>query len=175
MTRRMISAPLLLLMVMTVLECYRRNGDSLGADEASPPTPAGRAGEAEEKAVKAIEGLGGGVNAMRRRMASPSFWWTVGTKVTDADLKELAALKQLRGLDLTSTRVTDAGLKELAHSSTSDAEFRLHAGDRRGTEGTGPIQTASVAELMDTKVTDAGLKELAPLKQLQSLNLGAPE
>ena len=33
--------------------------------------------------------------------------------VTDAGLKEVANLKQLTSLDLTSTPVTDAGLKEL--------------------------------------------------------------
>jgi len=36
------------------------------------------------------------------------------TRVTDAGLKELAALKQLQGLDLSFTQLTDAGLKELA-------------------------------------------------------------
>src|SRR5262249_10152352 len=34
--------------------------------------------------------------------------------VTDADLKHLAGLKKLHVLDLSSTRVTDAGIKELA-------------------------------------------------------------
>ena len=36
------------------------------------------------------------------------------TQVTDASLKELAGLKQLRTLNLSNTQVTDAGLKELA-------------------------------------------------------------
>ena len=34
--------------------------------------------------------------------------------MTDAGLKELAALKNLTTLDLSDTEVTDAGLKELA-------------------------------------------------------------
>jgi hypothetical protein len=37
----------------------------------------------------------------------------VGTRVTDAGLKELARLKRLQALDLGRTKVTDAGLKEL--------------------------------------------------------------
>ena len=34
--------------------------------------------------------------------------------MTDAGLKELAAIKSLQSLDLSFTEVTDAGLKELA-------------------------------------------------------------
>jgi len=70
--------------------------------------------------------------------------------VTDAGLKELAALKQLQSLNLIRCeKVTDAGLKELA------ALKQLQSLDLRGCD----------------KVTDAGLKELAALKQLQSLKL----
>jgi hypothetical protein len=36
-----------------------------------------------------------------------------GTKVTDAGLRELAALKGLRILALSDTKVTDAGVAEL--------------------------------------------------------------
>jgi internalin A len=36
------------------------------------------------------------------------------TEITDAGLKELAGLKNLQWLDLSSTKITDAGLKELA-------------------------------------------------------------
>ena len=36
-----------------------------------------------------------------------------GTQVTDAGLKELAGLKQLQTLDLSSTQVTDAGERQL--------------------------------------------------------------
>ncbi|MCI0462651.1 MAG: hypothetical protein L0Z62_37355, partial [Gemmataceae bacterium] len=57
-----------------------------------------------------------------------------GSKVTDAGLKELAALKHLQWLDLDQTKVTDAGLKELAALKQ--------------------LQTLSLSR---TKVTDAGL------------------
>jgi internalin A len=36
------------------------------------------------------------------------------TKITDAGLKELAALKNLQWLEPGGTKITDAGLKELA-------------------------------------------------------------
>jgi uncharacterized protein (TIGR03067 family) len=66
----------------------------------------------------------------------------------DGDLKDLAALKNLRGLYLFYTHVTDAGLKKLA--------------------GLMNLQTL---DLSNTRVTDAGLKELAGLKSLRWLNL----
>ena len=68
------------------------------------------------------------------------------TKVTDAGLKELAALKRLTKLGLTDTKVTDAGMKELA-----------------------ALKNLTSLILVNTKVTDAGLKELAALKNLTSL------
>lgn len=44
----------------------------------------------------------------------PSALHLNGWKVTDAGLKELAGLKDLKELSLLSTQVTDAGLHELA-------------------------------------------------------------
>lgn len=54
--------------------------------------------------------------------------------VTNADLKELAALKTLRSLSLFGTKVTDAGLKELSE-----------------------LESLRSLALYGTKVTDAGL------------------
>jgi hypothetical protein len=72
-----------------------------------------------------------------------------GPKVSDADLKHLAALKGLKVLKLdAATKVTDAGVKELA-----------------GLKGLTDLGLGS------TQVTDAGLKHLAGLKELRHLNL----
>src|SRR5262245_7755474 len=71
-----------------------------------------------------------------------------GTKITDAGLKDLAELKELRVLDLGFTKVTDTGLKELAG-----------------------LRGLQFLNLADTKVTDAGLKVLGELKDLQVLLL----
>jgi len=57
--------------------------------------------------------------------------------VTDAGVKELAALENLTALDLSQTMITDAGVKEL----------------------TG-LKNLTELSLYDTKVTDAGVKEL---------------
>jgi RNA polymerase sigma factor (sigma-70 family) len=90
----------------------------------------------------------------------------------DAHLKELAALKNLRGLYLFHTQVTDAGLKELAgltnlqaldlyHTPVTDAGLKELAG----------LRCLRALNLGDTKVTDAGLRALGRLKRLQWLNL----
>ena len=70
--------------------------------------PIVRADPAEEAAIKAIKQLGGRVE-QDGKVVDLSY-----TKVTDADLKELAALKNLTTLDLSDTSVTGAGIKELA-------------------------------------------------------------
>ncbi len=70
------------------------------------------------------------------------------TKVTDAQLKHLAVLKNLKSLNLNQTQVTDIGMKELI-----------------------PIKNLQILTLQYTNVTDAGLKDLATIKSLKSLDL----
>ena len=60
-----------------------------------------------------------------------------GPKITDADLKELAKLQQLKVLNLGDTEITDAGLKEVAK-----------------------LQQLTYLNLESTKVTKAGVAEL---------------
>ena len=67
-----------------------------------------------------------------------------GTQVSDAGLEHLKGLTQLRDLGLDGTRVSDAGLKHL-----------------RG------LTQLQELYLCDTKVSDAGLEHLKGLTQLQ--------
>jgi Leucine Rich repeat len=69
-------------------------------------------------------------------------------KVTDAALRHLAVLSELRRLDLQGTQVTDADL------------YQLHG-----------LKRLAELNLTDTPVGDAGLRELAGLELLQTLNL----
>ena len=69
-------------------------------------------------------------------------------KVTDAGLKGVAKLKQLKGLYLEGTEITDATLKEVAK-----------------------LKQLNFLALNLTEITDAGLKEVAKLKQLRFVNL----
>ena len=71
-----------------------------------------------------------------------------GAKITDASLRELKGLKQLRSLIVGKTPITDAGLAEVS------ALTSLHQ-----------------LSLDDTKVTDAGMKALQKLTALQRLDL----
>src|SRR6516164_9565265 len=74
------------------------------------------ADEAEDKAVEAVKKLGGTVVREDNDPAKPVIKVDlVLSQVTDADLKELAPLKELKELNLMACKgVTDAGLKELA-------------------------------------------------------------
>ncbi len=106
-------------------------------------------------------------------LPQPSLPFAVASRnAEDADLKELAGLKQLRWLCLNNSKVTDAGLKELAGIT------QLQALNLCGTKLTdaGLKELAGLTQLrslwlFDTQVTDAGLKELVWLKQLQTLDL----
>jgi hypothetical protein len=112
-----------------------------------------RADEAENKAVKVIEKMGGTITRDKKAKDKPIVGVDLdNTIMTDAGLKHLVGLKQLRELYLRTTQVTDAGLKHLA--------------------GLKYLQTLALDE---TKVTDAGLKHLAALKQLRVLNLSDTE
>ena len=78
------------------------------------PSALVRADDAEDKAVAFVEKLGGKVTRDDKLPGKPvTTLDLVGTKMTDAGLKELAALKSLSSLNLTGTKVTDAGEKEL--------------------------------------------------------------
>jgi hypothetical protein len=68
--------------------------------------------------------------------------------ITDAGLKDVAKLKNLKSLDLGGTRITDLGLKDVAK-----------------------LQKLEDLDLSSTKITTAGLREVAKLKNLTSLDL----
>src|SRR5271170_6737116 len=72
--------------------------------------------DAEDKAVAFVKTLGGKVERDAKAEGKPVRGVDLSnrTKVTDAELKGLAALKQLRSLNLRGcNQLTDAGLKEL--------------------------------------------------------------
>ena len=96
------------------------------------------ADEAEDRAIAVIKKLGGAFKRDEKKVDKPAVEVSLnGTPVNDAGLRDLAALTQLRALDLTGTNVTDKGLKQLAALTQ--------------------LQTLDLAQ---TKVTDVGLREL---------------
>jgi len=95
--------------------------------------------EKEAKVAEAIEKLGGRITTLTT-VKSERVVFKVdfrGSKVTDADLKQLKDLKNLQSLYLGNTKVTDAGLKELKD-----------------------FKNLSFLGLLGTRVTDGGVKEL---------------
>jgi hypothetical protein len=95
--------------------------------------------------------------------------------ITDAGLKEVAAQRQLRSLDLTQANISDAGLQALAGL----AELRTLRLAGLSTKVTDAgmkellaLRNLQLLDLSDTQVTDAGVKELAALKNLRTLHLG---
>ena len=108
---------------------------------------------AEDKAIEFVEKKGWSVSRDHAAPGKPviavNFQFC---NVTDAELKELAPLKDLTKLTLYMTKVSDAGMKELA-----------------------PFTKLSELNLCGTKVSDAGLKEIAQLKHLTELNLSSTD
>jgi YHS domain-containing protein len=82
-------------------------------------------------------------------IAPALYWLDLGeTGVTDAGLKPLAAMKNLRRLQLDRTAITDTGLAHLA-----------------------PLSHLESLSLHSTKITDTGLLALRALPRLRSLYL----
>jgi hypothetical protein len=70
--------------------------------------------KAEDKAAKAIQKLGAFITRDEKAKRNPIVSVDLSdTRVTDAGLKHLAGLRQLRRLDLPVTRVTDEGIADL--------------------------------------------------------------
>lgn len=93
-------------------------------------------------------------------------------EVTDAGLKTLSALKQLRSLSLEGTQVTDTGLRELsAFKQLRSLELRRMGVTNKGLKELSTLKQLQSLYLESEGITDAGLKELSALKELQTLDL----
>jgi len=109
----------------------------------SPPT-------AQDKVVAFVEKKGGNVDYDRRVSHRPVFHVHLrDTKLTDADLKELAPLTDLTILNLSKNAITDEGMKELA-----------------------PFTKLTDLALRETEVTDASIPIIIQFKHLTALYLG---
>jgi len=94
-------------------------------------------------------------------------------RITNAALRHVAAMRQLRELDLRGTSVGDAGVKQLAsltNLEVLDLE-RTDVGDA-GVEFLPSLSKLRRLSLQGTHVTDATLRRLLSLKRLTSLDVG---
>jgi hypothetical protein len=142
-----------------------------------PPKAPLPAGEREDRAVQLVKRLGCGVDRDEKAPGRPVIVvYLANSKVTRSDLKklaeELAGLKELRRLDVSSTRTTDAGLEEIAVLKQLQwLELSCTLVTDAGLKHLAALQELRELELESTGVTDAGLRELAALKKLERLNL----
>jgi Leucine rich repeat len=97
----------------------------------------------------------------------------VGAPITDTGLKNVAALKGLKTLNLTVCLcVTDAGLKHLAGLTNLETLNLGYTGiTDKGLKRLATLKSLRTLNLSGTKVTDKGLMELAALTDLHSLIL----
>ena len=137
--------------------------------------PAVRGDDAEDKAIALVESLKGKVTRNTHLPNKPVVAVILysNKKVTDADLKELAAFKDLTTLDLAfTTKITDEGIKNLAALKNLD-ELDLHGSKitDKGLKNLAPLKQLKYLDLSETKITDAGLKALAALTSLAHVDL----
>ena len=94
------------------------------------------------------------------------------TKITNEGLKELAKLKKLKSLGLWRTDIADEGLKEVAKlQNLTDLLLDNTFTSDLGLKEVAKLQNLRSLRLLYTKITDTGLKELTKLRDLESLNL----
>jgi internalin A len=129
---------------------------------------------AEDAAVMAIKKLGGEMTRDDKDPAHPIVALSlVGVPVTDTGLKNVAALKGLKTLNLTvCLGVTDAGLKHLPGLTNLETLNLGYTGvTDKGMKRVAALKGLRTLNLSGTQVTDKGLSELAALKDLHSLIL----
>src|SRR5207237_350317 len=127
------------------------------------------ADEAEDRALKMLRRFGGEVVPARRAIGQPILCVGFSTaKVADADLNDLAGLRDLEMLSLSRTpAVTDAGLKALARLTKLKDLRLVHTGVRgAGAKELVGLHQLELLDLGGSPVTDAGLKDIAGLTRL---------
>jgi hypothetical protein len=99
-----------------------------------------------------------------------------GTRVDDAELRNLQAMRSLRLLDLAGTRVTDAGLVHLLGCVDLEVVSLWDTGvTDDGLALLGRLPNLRQLGLGNTAVTDAGLVHLAGLRRLRLVQLAGTD
>ncbi len=149
-----------------------RTGDT-NPDSAPDPIAVATPEITEEAAVQAVEKLGGKIARNDRLPNKPVTSINLADAgLTDADLRAVAACKQLRTLHLERTPITDAGLKQLRGLTQLMTLVIPRTGvSDAGMEYVGELKQLVSLEIMQTRVGDAGIKHLVGLTQLRTLVL----
>ena len=92
--------------------------------------------------------------------------------ITDAGLKELVKLQELKSLVLYGNRITDVGLRELVMLQELELlNLELNRITDAGVKELAKLPKLKTLNLNSNRITDAGLKELAKLQNLKWLTL----
>lgn len=128
----------------------------------------------KETAIAEIKNLGGMVDLDTAILGRPVVAVSLSnTRVTDASLRFLRDLTQLRDVDLSGTSVTDAGLEHLnGLDQLETLDLMLTGVTASGLKHIKGLSQLRKVDLTVTQVTGEGLEELARLPQLQELRLG---
>jgi internalin A len=128
----------------------------------------------EENVIKALEALGGKVERDEAAPGKPAIGVDLsGTKAGDDDLKDIAALVELRRLDLTDTKITDLAISHILKlGSLSTLSLTNTAVGNQGLLYINNMTSLRVLLLGGTKVTDQGLERLHYMN-LESLHLSS--
>lgn len=93
-------------------------------------------------------------------------------RITDAGLREIAALSSLESLDLRANRITDAGLKELRSlTRLRSLDLSMNAITDDGLRELQALKQLESLRIWDVGLTDAALSHLYPIKSLKRLAL----
>ncbi len=126
--------------------------------------------DAERKALAALDRLGAETVWLGSGGVDSVYFTRVG--ITDADLKLLKGLENLKKLSLSHSRITDAGLKRLQSLASL---VQLHLADTKitdaGLEHLTSLKNLGFLDLSDTQVTNAGLEYLKSMKKLKTIRL----
>jgi uncharacterized protein YjbI with pentapeptide repeats len=125
----------------------------------------------QDKIASRVEALGGKVDRDSAQPGNPvTAVYLGGKNVTDADLKEIGTLPQLKAIFLTKTKISDAGveplfalveLEELNFENTDIGDATL--------KNVARLPKLKRLSLQDTKISDAGLAELAACAALEEI------
>lgn len=92
-------------------------------------------------------------------------------KADNALLSHIAALKELRRLDLSNADIDDDGLRRIAHLPLRELWLQETKITDASAATLSPIKTLDFLQLNATSVSDAFLERLAPLPELEDLGL----
>jgi Leucine-rich repeat (LRR) protein len=92
-------------------------------------------------------------------------------KVTDAGLKHLDGLKNLRRLDIAFTGVKGSGLSALSRLPLTKLHLSGSQVDDDGMQSVAGIASLETLDIGDTRISDKGVEKVRGLKNLKKLDL----